>query len=75
MKRQGWFSLWMVVVAGLLTGCSSGGDTPVVSTPMGTQAHVTDSFTPKSDELTAEETGLISAGESEPEARRQRPQG
>jgi hypothetical protein len=74
MKSYMWFPPAMVLTIGLFVGCSGGDATPTPGVT-GAGAKTTDSFTPKSDELTAEEAGLVSAGESGPEARQRRPPG
>lgn len=74
MKSYIWLFPAMVLTVGLIAGCSGGDSTPAPSVS-GAGAKTTDSFTPKSDELTAEEAGLVNAGESEPEGRQRRPPG
>lgn len=79
MKSQSWFPFGpfgIVLMMTLSIGCSGSDSTPgpSVSPSLG-GALATDTFTPASDQLTGEESGLMSAGDSEPESRQQRPPG
>ncbi|MEP6887922.1 MAG: hypothetical protein ABI945_06320 [Nitrospirales bacterium] len=78
MKSQIWFPLGMVLMMALYIGCSGSDSSPGPSlspSPNLGGALATDRLTPASDELTGEESGLMSAGDSEPESRQQRPPG
>lgn len=74
MKAQIWFPFVLVLGVGLVIGCS-GGDSPSGPSFTGGGAKAVDSLRPASDELTGEEAGMVSAGESEPDSRQQRPPG
>lgn len=66
MKSLVFWSLGVVFAVGLLSGCGENDNIPII-TPSGPTASVEDQRTPESDELTSEETALVSLADSEPD--------
>lgn len=65
MKPPMFWSLGVICVVGLLSGCSGNDNVPII-TPSGPSASVEEQRVPRSDALTSEEAALISQAESEP---------
>lgn len=70
MKSYVWGSSLLVLMVAVLTGCS-GGDSPAptpgpAAPSLGGGSKAIDTFTPPSNALTGDESGLMNAGEAQP---------
>lgn len=66
MKSPMFWPLGVVFAIGLLSGCGESGNVPIIP-PSESTAAVDDQQVPQSDELTSEETALVSLADSEPD--------